>query len=103
MNYQAIVEKLRSNPVLVMDLVKAVIALVVIFGIPIPPGLDIAVAGVLVAVLSVFTRGMVMPMGRVNLALVDALNTPAPAEGESYPEILEALEAGEPAPGIEVE
>ncbi|WP_144121119.1 hypothetical protein [Catellatospora sichuanensis] len=89
---------LKDNPVVLMDLVKAVLALVVVFGLPIPPGLDVAVAGAIVAALTVVTRSLVMPVGKAEGAIREALNTPVPAEGESFDEILSELDAPEDAP-----
>lgn len=57
----AILEYIKREPVVVLDVVKYVLAALVLFGLPIPPGLDALVAGALVAVLSIVTRGMVTP------------------------------------------
>lgn len=59
---EAIVAYLKREPVVLLDAVKALLAIVVIFGLPVPPGLDVAIAGALVALLTIATRGMVSPV-----------------------------------------
>lgn len=59
---ETVVAYLKREPVAVLDVVKALLALLIVFGLPIPPGLDVAVAGVVVALLTVVTRGKVSPV-----------------------------------------
>ncbi|XVU22542.1 hypothetical protein ACQPZJ_35475 [Actinoplanes sp. CA-054009] len=74
----AILERVKRNPVLVLDVVKAVLALLIVFGVPLPPGLDVALAGVVIAGLSLLTRSAVTPNATVDEKVEEALNTPAP-------------------------
>lgn len=62
MTFASVVKALKGNPVLILDLIKAVLAVLIIFGLPIPAGLDIALAAVVVAALSIVTRSMVRPV-----------------------------------------
>ncbi|MEV6638093.1 hypothetical protein AB0M54_45960 [Actinoplanes sp. NPDC051470] len=73
-----VVAFLRDNPVVVLDVLKAAVALLLVFGLPIPAGLDVAAAGLVVAVLTVVTRQAVTPNGTVGELVDEALNTPAP-------------------------
>lgn len=54
----------RGNPVVVHDIVKYVVTLAVLFGLPIPPGVDVALAGLIFAGLSIYTRSKVTPVYR---------------------------------------
>ncbi len=73
-----ILERVKRNPVVVLDVVKALVVLATLFGLPLPPGVDVAVAGLAVAVLSLVTRQAVTPNATVEQAVDEALNTPAP-------------------------
>lgn len=65
---------LKDNPVIVLDLVKYILAGFVLFGLPIPQGFDVIVAGAVLTVLTVITRS------RVARAIEDALHTPPPGD-----------------------
>ncbi|WP_200209104.1 hypothetical protein [Micromonospora coerulea] len=69
---------IKDNPVVLLDLVKYVLAALVLFGLPIPPGIDVVVAGAVLAVLTLVTRAKVVPVAKHDLAVEDALNTTAP-------------------------
>lgn len=62
---EAILLYLKKEPVAVMTTVKALLAVLIVFGVPLPPGLDVALAGVVVAVLTILTRSLVTPVGEV--------------------------------------
>ncbi|MDM4718448.1 hypothetical protein QTQ03_02135 [Micromonospora sp. WMMA1363] len=68
----------KDNPVVLLDLIKYAVAVLVLFGLPVPPGVDVAVAGVTLGVLTIITRSQVVPVGRHHQAVTDALMTPAP-------------------------
>lgn len=55
-------EFIKNNPVVVLDFVKYALAVLVLFGLPVPPGLDVALAGLVVAGLSLYTRSKVTPV-----------------------------------------
>lgn len=59
---EAILLYLKREPVAVMTAVKALLAVLIVFGIPLPPGLDVALAGLVVALLTIFTRSLVSPV-----------------------------------------
>ena len=56
------VDFVKDNPVVVIDLVKYALAVLVLFGLPVPAGLDVALAGLIVAALSIYTRSKVTPV-----------------------------------------
>jgi hypothetical protein len=58
----AIIERLRNNPVLVNTLVGALLVLLVQAGVPIRDGLANAISALVVAVLAIFTRSQVVPL-----------------------------------------
>lgn len=60
----AVWQRIKREPVLLLDLLKAVLAVLLVFGVPLPPGVDIALAGLTIAVLSLFTRSRVEPSAR---------------------------------------
>ncbi len=62
----------KDNPVLLLDLLKYALACLVLFGLPIP-------AGLVVAVLTLVTAGQVTPAAKAEAARVDALYTPVPS------------------------
>lgn len=68
----------KNNPVVLYDLLKYAVAVLVAFGLPVPPGVDVAVGGVLLAALTIATRSQVVPVGRHQAAVADALMAPAP-------------------------
>ncbi|MDG4826013.1 hypothetical protein O7635_29540 [Asanoa sp. WMMD1127] len=65
---------IKDNPVLLLDLLKYVLAALILFGIPVPPGLDVLIAGAVVAVLSFITRSAVTPNGRVDEVVAEAVD-----------------------------
>jgi hypothetical protein len=73
-----LVAYVKDNPVVLLDIVKYLAAALVLFGLPIPPGVDVAVAGLILAVLTVVTRSAVVPVAKHDAAVTDALNMPAP-------------------------
>lgn len=74
---------LRENPVVLLDLVKYAVVVAALFGLPLPPGIDVAVASAVLAVLTLITRAKVVPLVKHEAAVEDALNTPAPSPAES--------------------
>lgn len=70
----------KDNPVVLYDLLKYVVAALVAVGLPVPPGVDVAVGGVVLAALTIITRSQVVPVGRHDQAVTDALMTPAPTD-----------------------
>jgi hypothetical protein len=76
------IEWIKRNPVIVLDIVKYLAAGLVLFGIPVPAGLDVVIAGLVLAGLSIATRQLVTPNGEVEKQVDEALHTPAP---EPYP------------------
>lgn len=57
-----LLEYVRHNPVVVHDVVKYAVTLAVLFGLPVPPGVDVAIAGLFFALLSIYTRSKVSPV-----------------------------------------
>ncbi|MCG5459617.1 hypothetical protein PSH03_005401 [Micromonospora sp. PSH03] len=76
-------EYLRGNPVVLLDLMKYAAVVAVLFGLPIPPGVDVAVAGAVLAVLTIITRSRVVEVGKHTREVEDALATPVPTQDES--------------------
>lgn len=68
----------KGNPVLMLDLVKYVLSALVLFGLPIPDGLDVVVAGAILTILTIATAGQVTPAAAANRAVQTALYTPVP-------------------------
>jgi len=62
----AIIEKIRNEPVLVSTLVVALLVLLAQAGLPISDGLANAISGLVVAVLAVFARSQVVPLRNTN-------------------------------------
>lgn len=60
----ALLDKIRSEPVLVTTFVGAVLVLLVQAGVPISDGLANAITGVVVAALAFVARGKVTPLRR---------------------------------------
>lgn len=56
---------MKSEPVLILNAVKALIALAVVFGLQLPAGADVAILVALEAVVQVFVRSRVTPTGSV--------------------------------------
>lgn len=77
---EAILAYVRREPVVLLDAIKALLALVVVFGLPIPAGLDLALAGALVAVLTIVTRGKVSPVGDEEEEVEEEEEEEVPAE-----------------------
>lgn len=69
---------IKANPVLVMDAVKAALAIAVYFGLPVSAGLAAPLAVLVYGALSVATRGMVVPVAKHDEAVEEALYTPVP-------------------------
>lgn len=76
----AILAYIKREPVVLLDAVKAILALVVILGLPVPAGLDVALAGVLVTILTIATRGMVTPVPKEEADELDILDEEEPVE-----------------------
>lgn len=70
----------KDNPVVLYDLLKYGMAVLVVLGLPVPPGVDVAVGGVVLAALTIITRSQVVPVGRHRQEVTDALMTPAPTD-----------------------
>lgn len=75
---------MKDNPVVVLDVVKYVLAGLVLFGVPIPPGLDVLAAGLVLAILTIVTRQLVTPEAKARQAVADALFSPIPHLGEAW-------------------
>lgn len=69
------VNYIKENPVVLLDVLKYVLAGLVLFGLPIPPGVDALLAGAILAVLTVATRQAVTPNAKVDAAVEEALET----------------------------
>lgn len=69
-------EFVRRNPVVVLDVVKAAVAVLLVFGLPIPAGLDVAAAALVVAALTVVTRQAVTPNDKVGELVDKAADNP---------------------------
>lgn len=65
---------MRDNPVAVLDLCKAVTAVLAAVGVPITSGMSGAVGALVIAVLAIATQKVVSDR------VAEALNTPAPEE-----------------------
>lgn len=76
------IEWVKRNPVIVLDIAKYLLAGLVLFGIPVPAGLDAVIAGLVLAGLSIATRQLVTPNGEVEKRVDEALHAPTP---EPYP------------------
>ena len=55
-------EYLTNEPVLLTNVVRAVLVLAVLFGLPLPLGADVAILAVCEAALTLFTRSRVTPV-----------------------------------------
>ncbi|GAB3847300.1 hypothetical protein GCM10029963_28520 [Micromonospora andamanensis] len=64
---------ITENPVVLLDIIKYAIAALVLFGVPVPPGVDVAIAGAVLGALTLITRAVVVPLGKHNTAVEDAL------------------------------
>lgn len=73
----------KDNPVVLLDVLKYALGALVLFGLPIPPGLDVLVAGLILAGLTIVTRSKVVPVAKHEQAVEDALATPAPTPAET--------------------
>jgi hypothetical protein len=62
----------RDNPVVALDIAKYTVALLIVFGLPIPPGVDVVLAALVVSVLSAVTHKL------VSNQIDSALNSPVP-------------------------
>lgn len=78
MGFRGVLDYVKGNPVLLLDLLKYLLAALVLFGLPIPPGLDVLLAGAILAGLTLFTAGQVTPVATANAAIATALATPVP-------------------------
>ncbi|MER7445041.1 hypothetical protein [Micromonospora avicenniae] len=82
-SYMKWVTYLRDNPVVVMDIVKYVIAALTVAGITVNAAIAAPVGGLILLVLTVVTRGQVVPVVKHEQAVRDALHTPAPGPDET--------------------
>lgn len=78
--FKGVVTYVKGNPVLMLDLVKYALAALVLFGLPIPAGLDVILAGAILTALTIVTAGQVTPAAKADLAYRTALYTPVPDE-----------------------
>lgn len=60
----ALIGRLRDEPVLVATVVSALLVVLVTVGIPVPDGLDKAVSGLIIAVGALIARRSVSPTNR---------------------------------------
>ena len=58
---QAILDRLRDEPVLVTTFVGALLSLLVVFGVPISDDQKLAIVGLITALLALFARSKVTP------------------------------------------
>ncbi|GIJ38515.1 hypothetical protein [Micromonospora andamanensis] len=71
---------ITENPVVLLDIIKYAIAALVLFGVPVPPGVDVAIAGAVLGALTLITRAVVVPLGKHNTAVEDALAMTPPGD-----------------------
>lgn len=63
--FSKILQAIKANPVVALDVVKYSLALLMLFGVPVPPGVDVALAALVVALGSLLTRALVTPNASV--------------------------------------
>ena len=61
----ALIERIKNEPVLLTALASAVLDLVIVFGFTISPEQKVAVIAVLTTALALFARSQVMPMRKI--------------------------------------
>lgn len=72
------IDFLKTNPVLLLDGLKYVLAGLLVFGVTVPSQLDSILGGLAVVLLSIITRSQVVPNATHAAAVAEALATPAP-------------------------
>lgn len=74
---------LRDNPVIVADIIKYVVAALTLAGITVNAAVAAPIGAAVLLILTLITRGQVVPVARHDAAVEDALNTPAPTPDET--------------------
>jgi hypothetical protein len=69
---------LKDNPVILLDIIKYVVAALVMAGVAINPAIVVPAGAVILTVLTLVTRSRVVEVGKHDAAVEDALNTPTP-------------------------
>jgi hypothetical protein len=74
----SVITWIKGNPVIVGDVIKYGLALLVLFGVPVPAGAAAAISALIVALGSLVTRSQVSPTATVEAKVEEALYTPVP-------------------------
>lgn len=62
----ALIERIKDEPVLLTALVGAVLDLVIVFGVPVTPEQKVAILAVVTTLLALFARSQVTPVRKIN-------------------------------------